>query len=50
VCLSNNCSASFLISVAGITVLGSTKQGVMLLICQIFSGDSFEFFTTSLHE
>ena len=35
ICLSNNCSASFLIGIAGTTVLGSAKYGVMLLACQI---------------
>ncbi len=37
VSLSNNCSAAFLISGAGIAVLGKASYGVLLVVCQILS-------------
>jgi len=37
ICLSNNCSAAFLISGAGIAVLGKASYGVLLIICQALS-------------
>lgn len=37
VCLSNNCSASFLINIAGVSVFKSAEYGVILLVCQILS-------------
>ena len=37
VCLSNNCSASFLINIAGVSVFKSAEYGGILLVCQILS-------------